>query len=574
MSYQHLQAGADGQGEQVRRSFVWPWAKVNKKYENEWGVSQLGDPPGLDYYNYIPGSHHNAQDGPCIELIDGRQSPKSTSYTNERLPVGTVQEANDVVTGLYEATSKHPPENQTLPRVILRESYNALPDLGLHSSISSPPQCLSTKPSSAELSSEIEESQTPIRMEVSETPLRGYGQDSGTHPGLQNQDTRAPHSSRTAWQQIQRLRIDNWSLRSQIHEIRARLREKQINKSVAEDLLFKCFRSQEVLASSRMPNLLVEGEKTIAELMEDCQNARDEYGPLEDDCTTLEDQLSGQELRLARIEEDFYNRPKVTSISNYDDSVNPAFRSVSPESKGSFDALDDIDTHPLASKFLSRLGDLDLLRERHGDLVEDREALEKERESRKQFQISLHADDQKWLDNATRSEEELLDEIHIVESDVAALRKQCLGMGLVDHNDELTNFESQEKLSFNGEEDVDSQDRISEYVKYPLLLPHPGVKHEVLAEYDPMPDERSDNTTNRINDWLLQQLRSSALEVRLLASTYEDKGGEINERWQFSVLSSWYKDGTIAASRKFRLYSSSSTTHVTRHSNVSELYHF
>jgi hypothetical protein len=497
---------------------------------------------------FIPDNHSNSQDKSLRESIDGRQFPNSTHDNNESdKPVGTVQKSNDIAAEIFKPARKHQPENENLPRVALRESSNTLPDLGLHASVPSPPECMTTKLKSTDISSEIEETLTPISMEALEIPLGDYGQDSGFHAGLQNRVSRISDSSKTTWQQIQRLRVDNWSLRSQIHEIRARLREKQFVKSVAEDLLFKRIRSQEFLEPSQKPKLLVKGEKTIADLMQDCQDARDEYGPLEDDCTTLEDQLSGQELRLARIEEDFYNRPKASPISHPDDSVNPAFRSVSPESKSYFNGLEDMDTHPLVSKFLSRLGDLDLLRERHEDLVDDSEALEKERDSRSRFQLPLDSEDQDWLDNARKSEEKLLEEIHTAEADVAVIRNQCLEMGLVDENDEPNDFESQEQVSFKGEEDVNSQDQTSGYVKYPLLLPHPGAKREELAGYDLKPDEKSDNTTTRINDWLLQQLRSSALDVLLLASTYEGKGGEINDRWQFSVLSFWYKDGTIAA---------------------------
>ncbi len=94
------------------------------------------------------------------------------------------------------------------------------------------------------------------------------------------------------------------------------------------------------------------------------------------------------------------------------------------------------------------------------------------------------------------------------------------------------------------EEDIDPRDHISEYVKYPLLLPHPGQKHEDNEKYEPRPDVASVTATTRINAWILDKLRISPLDVSLLASTFESRHGRIFTGWEVRVLSVWYEDGT------------------------------
>ncbi|TVY85291.1 hypothetical protein LSUE1_G001295 [Lachnellula suecica] len=471
--------------------------------------------------------------------------------------MGIVKVSEDAAAEVFESCSKPISKNENAPRMPITI---ALSKLGLHASKPTPPERTTTTPKATDLS-EMEDVSTEISIETSDVPLGDHGQNPNSHVDFQNPDNRMSQSSKPAWQHIQRLRVDIWSLRSRIHELRARLREKQTAKSAADDKLFQRIRLQELLELSQKPN-----------------NARDEYGPVEDDCNLLEDQLSAHEFRLARIEEDFYNRPTEDPVQYPEDSSNPAFHLRSTSSRGSEASLNDlenIDVHPKVSKFLSKLGDLDLLRERYGDFVDDKEALEEERDSRKRFQLPLDTEDQAWLDDSTKVEEELLEEIRIAETEVSILRKECLERGLVDEKDEPTNFESQEKATFKDEEDVSSLDQTSEYVKYPVLLPQPGMKPEEVDGYDLEPDEKSDNSTTRINKWLLQQLQSSPLDVWRLENIFEREGGKINDGWQHLVLSFWYKDGTITASRGIHLYSSSLTTHAAGpRSNQSELYHF
>jgi hypothetical protein len=357
------------------------------------------------------------------------------------------------------------------------------------------------------------------------------------------------------WQYIQRLREETWTLRSKIHETRTILREKQQNKSIADDALFR----RMVVTVLRHDT----AEREILEkLMQDCQDARDSYGPLEDECNELEDTLSRREFKLARLESSSYENIHSPVLQNPSLGI-PAHDILLSDhsSSGSEDnEIDELEYHPLVSKYLSRLGDLDLLRERLDDLIEEKENLLLEKASRQRFGRYLDPDDQEWLNNSQQHHDELVKEVREMELELQELKRDCLAQGLIDEEGEPTSFQTQEQSTFPKEQDIDPQNHQSEYVKYPLLLPKPGVKHEDIIATDPVPDQNSDLTTSRINTWILEKLRMSPLDVNLLASIFENAFGSIKEGWESAVLKFWYEDGTVSSLGASRAYTSEIST--------------
>jgi hypothetical protein len=216
------------------------------------------------------------------------------------------------------------------------------------------------------------------------------------------------------------------------------------------------------------------------------------------------------------------------------------------------------------------MGDLDLLLERRVELVEEKEALEEEKESRLRFGLTLEQDDLDWLEASHNQEEDLTDQIEQMEKELEDMKRTCIAQGLVDEDGEPTSFQNRELVTFKGE--VDPQDHKSEYVKYPLLLPPPGRKIQ-NEEFEPRPDNASDPKTIRINvnEWMLHRLRSSPLDVNLLARTFEGKHGQITDNWQIAVLSLWYRDGTLEIEAEGQPYPSSVTTiSLSNHSEQSQ----
>jgi hypothetical protein len=411
---------------------------------------------------------------------------------------------------------------------------------------------------------------------------------------------RSGSAAEIEWERIQKLRVENWSLRSQIREIRSNLRQMQRAKSDADDILFRRMTIQGLNLLHGLDHLPSTGQKTMKELLDDCQAARDAYGPLEDDCNRLEDQLSGQEFELDRLEEHFYTRPLEEIHVMLDRPLTPAGVDDPQPYSGSADEEDgEFDFHPLVSRYLSRMGDLDLLQERFDDLLDEKRGLEEQRERRRQLGLTLDPEDQQWLENAQGAEDDLSEKIRMLQKDLEVMKQDCLSRGLVDEDGEPTDFPIREQHSFDGEEDMNPRDQKSEYVKYPLLLPYPGMKPTREFHYEPRPDEKSErtiispaaihtqnqtisatfmllssletwNSSSRINEWLLQRLRMSALDVNLLARTFQDMSGVITDRWQIAVLRLWYRDTTMRnADGGLRVYTDSMTTQAPAISNPS-----
>jgi hypothetical protein len=134
---------------------------------------------------------------------------------------------------------------------------------------------------------------------------------------------------------------------------------------------------------------------------------------------------------------------------------------------------------------------------------------------------------------------------------------------LVDEVGSQLDLETREQAIFEEEDgNLYSGGEVSEYVKFPYLLPRPG-EQPMSVPLHFMPHDIGSNASDHINAWLLHELRGSPLSVNLLARSFEAQFGDIGPRqrqWEIDVLESWYKDGTKKSGSDFRLTSASSST--------------
>ncbi|KAE9367994.1 hypothetical protein N431DRAFT_429255 [Stipitochalara longipes BDJ] len=392
---------------------------------------------------------------------------------------------------------------------------------------------------------------------AADSPAKAQGPPSISDVATESRILRPGSAAENEWDRIQKLRNENWGLRSQIREMRNNLRHLQLEKSKADDILFRRLTVQGLGLGHG--SYIPPGQKSLDELMHDCQVARDAYGPLEDDCNQLEDKLSALEFELDRLEQAFYKRPPDEISVLSERPPTPAGVDDSQQYPSSVEEEEEeIAYHPRVARYLSKMGDLDLLQERLDDLLDEKRLLEEEQKKRLKFGLVLDGEDQQWLDHAHSQEEALLAQIRILEKDLDVMKQDCLARGLVDEDGEPVEFQIQEQRTFDNEEDLDPFGQKSEYVKYPLLLPTPGAKSRREMHYEHRPDEKSDTNTDpnkvtssdryhRINEWLLAHLRGSALDVNLLARTFQNCYGVIDtpHRWQIAVLRLWFRDATV-----------------------------
>lgn len=357
-----------------------------------------------------------------------------------------------------------------------------------------------------------------------------------------------PHTPfNTEWSQIQKRRTDIMGLRSQIREIRRRLREKQNAKSLAEDRFFQKLRKKEMRGQERVVN---QEDELMMHLMQEYQDARDNYGPLEDDCNQLEDKLYADEFFLHELENDFYHKWAVVPDTTPQPSSSPLLEVLQTPNSENFDEDANFSYHPAVEKYLSKQGDLDLLFERLDEIHDERENLVEQSETRAALGLSLGEEELAWLE---RSEDLLIEldlQIDAMEADVESLKQECLAQNLIDEDGEPIDMRTKEMQAFSDEDDLETKSEISQYTKYPKIIQQPLVKDDEGEDYLPDLGDKSYSIGAMINRWMLDRLRSSALEVNLLARTYEnerDGEGPKNEGsdWQISVLKLWYADGTI-----------------------------
>jgi len=348
-----------------------------------------------------------------------------------------------------------------------------------------------------------------------------------------------------AWLEVRSLREDILVLRSRVREKRAELRRLEAQKAETDNLLFK-----RMVKSIYLGDEVPQGtdDKPLYELMEDCQKARNAYGPEEYECTALEDELSRLEFKLTRLEQPFFSQavePRFPLLP-VDNAIGPALASHHSNTWSILDDdFDEPNHHPLVTKFLSKQGDLDLLHERRDNILDEKRSLEEEKESRSRFGMALNEDDQAWLNGSRAEHDSLARDIDFLEKELVQLKLQCISQGLVDEDGEPKRFEVLAEASFHSEKglDVGAGAQTSEYVKHPILLSlRPGRDSQDFKKYEPKPDPMLDLPTTTINDWMLKSLRKSPLEVSILARIYESGGKEADTQWELAVLRVWFED--------------------------------
>lgn len=359
----------------------------------------------------------------------------------------------------------------------------------------------------------------------------------------ENQTSQITTKSQKHWEEVQGLRAYVRSLRSQLNDSRATLHERQSAKSNAEDAFIQFIRRKRYQAQNS-------GEEhfswsTFDSLFSVYEQLRDECGPVEDECAALERGLSFQEFTLSNLESNLhlYERPATFNLQLKADNEELSESSNSGHSDDSEEYF-----HPLVREYLSKVGDVDILRERLDWHLDEKENLEEEKKVRHRVNLKLPTEDQEWLDDADRLERELLAQLKTEEDSAEKLRLRCVSIGLLDQETQPTTFKNREQQSFITEFSTTHQS--SGFVNFPILIPPPSGLQWRFLEMDARSTEEQkaegemSTTRSRVNLWLLHQLRMSPLEVRLLASVFEDRVGEIQdeEHWQENVLEHWFHD--------------------------------
>jgi hypothetical protein len=363
------------------------------------------------------------------------------------------------------------------------------------------------------------------------------------------------------------LRVTALRVRSQLRTKRIELREKQLAKNTADEAFIRYVREHREVPLS---------ERIFDAYYSAMQHARDDYGPLEDDYDELEDFLDQTEFEMARIEGRIHRDKTDTTPQTPDlDSTQEEIGNASLSGPVSFLGLasESEDYHPLHEEYLSRLGDLDLAREKFENMRRERESLLAEQESRSRLGLQLHENLKLFLEELPLREAEVKGEIAAMEVDIERLKTECLAAGIdIEESDEGSEYsmnpmEPPHETTISNEINIMLQDdgtpsepprTLSTLSMFPLLLPQS--KQRIAALRSLIIQFDQNNKSDRVNRWLLFSLRTSPLEVALLVRVFLQCVHMLDirhwnldrSRWERYVLHFWDKDGANKSAEVFK----------------------
>ncbi|KAF7863098.1 hypothetical protein EAF04_007181 [Stromatinia cepivora] len=313
------------------------------------------------------------------------------------------------------------------------------------------------------------------------------------------------------WKEISQMGDRVRALRFKLQNKRRELRILQREKSLADDAYFKQVKMREF----HMPFPRAWwSEKTIAELLNDSQKARDEYGPIEDEYIQMENDLDSQEWELSQQEKQFYSQLQDPSR---------VFRMpIEPRDASELqDEPKHFEQHPLVDAYLMKLGELDILHDYYDDILDDKLDLEEQLAVRKRFNMTLMPENQQWLDSSQSRLDDLASKIQVAETEERELRQQCLSLGLIDENGKPTEPSIQEQHGLSTGAAPKTLEDPREFVQtLPLLPPEPSDMEIGIKALDS--DHNYSARNERFDRWSLEKLQVSLVEINIYANCFEN----------------------------------------------------
>jgi hypothetical protein len=308
-------------------------------------------------------------------------------------------------------------------------------------------------------------------------------------------------------------------------------------------------------ANAELKALLSQNEG-IQTYREELQLKESEYNIFEDELTRMEWDMKEDEIKVYEQLSKINDNLPADDIGHHSDG---GIGYVAASSSSTASALSRVS--PLEQRWLSRIGDRNLLLEELQELRGERAAWVEEERIRSRVGTGLDEEAQHFLDTFDSRHESLKQDLVQVEADLAQLQEDLSGQADVFYSS--TQFdedgESLDQSLMESSLGIASTDDSEPASKDPLFLGEDA--HPVFSKADLDPTQTSISTVSYINEWLLHILRRSAIEVRRFKTTEELRPLHLDrEQLARLVLEWWSKDATVNVFRLARNHTARSVS--------------
>lgn len=394
------------------------------------------------------------------------------------------------------------------------------------------------------------------------------------------------------WRQLKEKRARVGDIKQDMATMRQKLRDLRRSQNEADNAFMSVLRPMLV----NQWGLPFTSARVIDHRMAAMQDLRDEYHFRETEYESLELTMDDEEAKLHGLETRFFSllaagqnkfEHAAPHDANFVEAESGPPSDVPYELRGICADKPLEDLHPLYVELTSAIGDLENAQEEHQDLLYVKEHYDLQSEFQQSMGKKKTAEADDFFSEFPVEEARMKDEALRLEDRVESLKKLCEARKVMRKHMSvrmayaLDPHQKFEELELEDKASILARPRSLAHAVFPEVLSQPN---HLLAEPEPLtslqalraaarlPQDKAENRERQrlaakeysidsmmpgseaggrgdlVNRWLLQQLRQSPLNARLLHSTFvASRSLRIRDlwRWQRDAMYYWWRDNTI-----------------------------
>lgn len=381
----------------------------------------------------------------------------------------------------------------------------------------------------------------------SKTPQRYSSSFAPDHDAFREQkrDHRVESMAELA-KRLSEKRIDVLAVRISLQEKRLALRQ-EFEASIEKDARF--LQNLRTLCAAAYSDELKPIITQLDSLAAHLANSRDLIFPRQDDYNQMEDHLIQEEFELKELESRFYTSRLSTKTSPISGNDIALLEDDDLTSGSNTAAFGSITYNPKEQRYLSRLGDMDIIQERIAETYNERSRILSDQDTRNLVGKHIDSDSKSFLDSFPQTIRHLELDLEMIQKDVSrlhdALTEDKVLYAAPQFDEKLRHENESDNLLETGSHSPASEE--------PLLL-LPNESQPRFSDSD-IRDPKTDTVDmgKFINCWLLYQLKQSPLAVRFLKTLAElDKLNLDKKAFATLALRLWSEDGMVQAFARHR----------------------